>query len=466
MALGAFEHVDNVLMAVGFDRGGSVIPLLDSTQMRAADAAAVASRGIDALVQAAGTAVALEAQAMLGSCYGRRVAVIVGPGLNGADGRVAARWLAARGAKVDVIDVAHQPIALAPYALIVDAAFGLGCSRPYVAPTVMAGTKVLAVDLPSGVDADTGEVLGAPLRATVTLALGALKTGLVTGPASRFTGELRFAGLGIVEPVRDGLVEDDDLDGLIVRHVDDHKWTHAVQVLAGSSLMPGAGALVVRGALCGGASMIQLTSRGDIAGLVDIAPEVVHSTDGSIETRCRAVVAGPGIGAGASGWLSDRLREIRVPVVLDADGLDRALLPGDLPPERRWVLTPHEGEFIRLTGHAVAANRLDAVRELARETKCVVLLKGPTTIIADPAGRLRIVRSGTSTLATAGSGDVLSGLIASTIARGHAPFEAASLAAHLHGVAGASLPVYSPASRIPGAVTAILEALDDSPEPA
>ena len=429
--------------------------------MRAADAAALATRGTNALVHAAGTAVALEAQAMLGSCYGQRVAVIVGPGLNGADGRVAAQWLAARGAKVDVIDVARQPSALAPYALVVDAAFGLGCSRPYVAPTVTAGTMVLAVDLPSGVDADSGEVLGAPLRATLTLALGAVKPGLVSGPASRFTGELRFAALGIVGDVDDGLVEDGDLAGLIVRHRDDHKWTHAVQVLAGSSLMPGAAALVVRGALSGGASMIRLTSRGDIAGLVDIAPEVVHSTDESVEARCRAVVAGPGIGAGGSEWLSDRLRSIRVPVVLDADGLNRSLLPGDLAPERRWVLTPHEGEFMRLTGHAVAANRLDAVRELARETKCVVLLKGPTTIIADPTGRVRVVRSGTPALASAGSGDVLSGLIAATIARGHNPFEAASLAAHLHGLAGASLPVYAPASRIPGAVTAILGDLDE-----
>ena len=431
--------------------------------MRAADAVSVTSRGTDALVQAAGTAVGLEGQAMLGTCYGARVAVIVGPGLNGADGRVAAEWLASRGAKVDVIDVEHQPAVLSGYALVVDAAFGLGCSRPYVAPTVSEGTMVLAVDLPSGVDADSGVVRGGPLRATVTLALGAVKPGLVTGPGSQLTGELRYASLGIVDDARDGIVEDADLAELVVRHVDDHKWTHAVQVLAGSLLMPGAAALVVRGALCGGASMIRLTSRGDIAGLVDIAPEVVHCTDESIEERCRSVVAGPGIGAGGSQWLSDRLRGIRVPVVLDADGLDRSLLPGELSPERRWVLTPHEGEFVRLTGRAVGANRLDAVRDLARETNCVVLLKGPTTVIADPTGRVRVVRSGTSTLATAGSGDVLSGLIAATIARGHAPFEATSLAAHIHGLAGASLPVYAPASAIPGAVSALFEALGTSP---
>lgn len=396
---------------------------------------------------------------MLGSCYARRVAVIVGPGLNGADGRVAAAWLRSRGARVDVVEVAHQPATLSGYELIVDAAFALGCTRPYAAPSVPAGTMVLAVDLPSGVDADSGEILGSPLRATVTLAIGAFKPALVSGPASRLTGELRFVGLGIVADVRDGVVEDGDLAQLIVRNQDDHKWTHAVQVFAGSSLMPGAAALVVRGALCGGASMIRLTSRGDVTGLVHIAPEVVHSSDGSIDARCRAIVAGPGVGTGASQWLADRLRAVEVPVVLDADGLDRSLLTGERTSDRPWVLTPHEGEFVRLTGHAVASNRLDAVRELARETKCVVLLKGPVTIIADPTGRVRVVRSGTSTLATAGSGDVLSGLIAATIARGHSPFEAAAMAAHLHGLAGAMLPVYAPASMIPDAVTVILNSL-------
>jgi len=165
-----------------------VLPILTTAQMREADARAVASRGVDALVTAAGTAVGLEVQRCLGRCYGARVAVVVGPGLNGADGRVAAAWLRGRGAKVDVIAVGDQPATLAGYELVVDAAFGLGCSRPYAAPALAPGTTVVAVDLPSGVDADSGDVLGAPLAADVTVALGAFKYAHLTGDAAALAG--------------------------------------------------------------------------------------------------------------------------------------------------------------------------------------------------------------------------------------------------------------------------------------
>ncbi len=196
--------------------------------MRAADAAETAVRGTEALVAQAGTAVALEAQAMLGSCYGARVGVLVGPGLNGADGRVAAAWLRSRGAKVDVIEVAHQPDRLEPYELVIDAAFGLGASRPYAAPALHAHSLVLAVDLPSGVEADSGAVLGSPLRADVTLALGAVKPGLLSGPGAAYVGELHFAGLGIVKKFDDALLEDRDLLGFVEQGASDHKWsTHS-----------------------------------------------------------------------------------------------------------------------------------------------------------------------------------------------------------------------------------------------
>jgi NAD(P)H-hydrate epimerase len=427
--------------------------------MREADARAVAAVGTDALVAAAGTAVALEAQSMLVSCYGSRVAVLVGPGLNGSDGRVAAAWLASRGAKVELVEVASQPRELRGFDLVIDAAFGLGCSRAYDAPKVAGATLVLAIDLPSGVDADSGAVLGHPMPADVTVALGALKNAHVTGLAAGLCGDVRFAGLGIVQDFDDGLVEDRDLTALILRASADHKWTHAIQVLAGSTLMPGAADLVVRGALSAGASMIRLTSRGDVAELVDLPAEVVRTDDPAIEQRSRCVVAGPGLGTDATSWLRERLTGVLVPVVLDADGLDRSLIPTHTDHEQRWVLTPHEGEFVRLTGAALPADRLDAVRSLARATGCVVLLKGATTVIADRDGRVRVVRSGTPTLATAGSGDVLSGVIGATIARGHDALDAAALAAHLHGRAGASLPVYASASDIPLAISEIIASL-------
>ena len=427
--------------------------------MREADALAVQSHGGDALVAAAGNAVALEAQAMLGSCYGSRVAVLVGPGLNGADGRVAAAWLRSRGAKVDVIEVASQPKELRGFSLVIDAAFGLGCSRPYLAPRVAGQTLVLAVDLPSGVDSDTGALLGSPMPADVTMALGALKPAHVTGPAAALCGQLRFAALGIVQHFDDGLVDDGDLAALISRDSSDHKWTHAIQVLAGSALMPGAADLVVRGALAAGASMIRLSSRGDVAQSVDLPAEVVRSDEAAIEKRSRCVVAGPGLGVDCVDWLRERLENVSMPVVLDADALNRSLTDSMTSDERRWVLTPHEGEFARLTGEAIPDNRLEAVRSFARATNCVVLLKGLTTLIADRDGRVRVVRSGTPTLATAGSGDVLSGVIGATIARGHDPLEAAALAAHLHGRAGAALPVYASASDIPMAIEDIIAAL-------
>ena len=433
-----------------------MIPILTSAAMREADAQASAVRGVDALVESAGTAVALHAQRLLRSCYGKRVAVGVGPGLNGADGRVAATWLKSRGARVDVAEWDHLPAQLHGYDLVVDAAFGLGCTRPFIAPKVSPGTLVLAVDLPSGVDADSGAVLGEPMIASATLALGALKPAHLTGPSAELMGALYFAGLGIVTAFDDGLLDDVDLASLITVHRNDNKWDHALQALVGSSLMPGAAELVLRGALAGGASMIRFESRGYVASSVELPPEVVHSVDPRVDPRCRAVVAGPGLGPDAWTWLRERLAKAGCPVVLDADGLDRTLLDELAPRDGSWVLTPHEGEFVRLTGHPLGPNRFDDVRELARATGCVVLLKGPTTVIASPSGALRVVTSGTPTLATAGTGDVLSGLIAATIARGHDSFNAAALAAHLHGRAGARLGPYATASDV---VTKVRELL-------
>jgi len=437
-----------------------MIPILTCAAMREADARAVAQRGSDALVEAAGTAVGLEATRLLRSCYGARVAVLVGPGLNGADGRVASRWLKSRGAQVELIEWDHAPTLLRGHDLVIDAAFGTGCSRPFTAPKVTPGTLVLAVDLPSGVDTDSGALLGEPMSADVTLALGAMKPAHLEGRSTDFVGELRFAGLGIVKTFDDGLVDDEDLDSIIRYSAHDHKWVHAVQAFAGSTLMPGAAELVLRGALAGGASMIRLASRGDVSALVQLPPEVVHTTDLGVDPRCRAVVAGPGLGTSAWTWLRERMANVEVPVVLDADGLDRPSIDEFSPRNDSWILTPHEGEFARLTGQPLGLNRFDTVRDLARATQCVVLLKGPTTVIANGTGALRVINSGTSALATAGSGDVLSGLIVATVARGHDPFNAAALAAHLHGRAGGRLQPYASATDVVVKIREILGELD------
>lgn len=436
-----------------------MIPILTTEAMRGADARAVSLRGTDALIAAAGTAVALRAQSMLRGCYGRRVGVVVGPGLNGADGHIAGAWLRSRGSFVEIITWDSAPRVLEGYDLVIDAAFGLGCSRPYAAPLVSPGTLVLAVDLPSGVNSDTGELLGSPLVADATIALGAYKPAHFSGPAADLCGELYFAGLGIVTTFDDALVDDSDLRTLMNTAPSDHKWDHALQALVGSTLMPGAAELVLRGALAGGASMVRFESRGDVASSVELPPEVVHSEDPRIDPRCKSVVAGPGLGPDAAAWLRDRLNSAKCPVVLDADGLDRSLIDDLSPRNGTWVLTPHEGEFERLTGAKRGADRFSAVRALARETGCVVLLKGPRTVIAHPSGRLRVVTSGTSALATAGTGDVLSGLLGATIARGHDPLEAAALAAHLHGRAGSYLSPYSSASDVVTEVRRLVRSL-------
>jgi NAD(P)H-hydrate epimerase len=294
-------------------------------------------------VRAAGTAVAITAQQILDGCYGARIAAVVGPGLNGADGRIAAAWLMNRGARVDVINWNEAPALLAGYDLILDAAFGTGASRPYVAPKVATGTLVLAVDLPSGVDTDTGALLGEPMAANATIALGALKPAHLTGLAVDIVGELYFDGLGIVQSFEDGLIRDSDLSSFVRLSSQDHKWRHAVQALVGSTFMPGAAELVLRGALAGGASMIRLASRGDVASQVQLPPEVVHATDATEDMRCKAVVAGPGLGAGAPEWLRGPLKDVPCPVVLDADGLDRQLIDDLAPRDGTWVLTPHAG---------------------------------------------------------------------------------------------------------------------------
>lgn len=437
-----------------------MIPILTSAQMRVEDARAVGIRGTEALVHAAGTAVGFEAKRMLGGCYAKRVAVIAGPGLNGADGRVAAAWLKARGARVDIVEVASQPEELRGYDLVVDAAFGLGCSRPYHAPRVTPGTRVLAVDLVSGVDADTGEVLGSPFSADVTLAIGAVKYAHLTGASAALMGALRFVGLDIVSDFQDGLIEDRDLDGFVVRGHDDHKWTHAVNALCGSPLMPGAAELVVRGAIAGGASMVRLESLGGVAELVHLPPEVVRTDGGKLDPRAKCVVAGPGLGGGASAWLRARLDGVRVPVVLDADGLHSEVFEGRQDHDHEWLLTPHEGEFSRLIQAPVPVNRIEAVRSFARDSGCVVLLKGPITLVCRPDGTLRVVNSGTPALATAGSGDVLAGLIAGAIARGHDVLSAGALSAHLHGRASGALAPYQAASALLSVMTGLLAERD------
>ena len=424
-----------------------MIPLVSSQVMRECDARASALHGVQYLVRRAGVELAHVTHEMLGSLYSRRICVVAGPGLNGQDGREAAKVLRGRGCRVAVVEVSSQPNELRGYDLVIDAAFGLGCSRPYLAPRVSSATLVLAVDLPSGVDADTGALLGQPMRADVTLALGALKFAHVDGESVAYLGGLRFADLGIETPRECGLVEDKDLLGFVRERSDDHKWVHAVSVLAGSPKMPGAPALVSSGAMSAGASMVQVESRGTLRAQLSLPTEVVRFRDSPLDPRSRCVVAGPGLGESSGPWLTRRLENTKLASVLDADALTINVV--SIPHDAPRILTPHAGEFRRLSETDVGVRRIEAVRRLARDLDCVVLLKGPLTIVAEPSGRLRIVNSGTRALATAGTGDVLAGMIGAALTHDHDALSAAALSAHLHGRAGAQMAPHETASALP-----------------
>lgn len=410
---------------------------------------------LDQLIAAAGWQVARQAIAMLGGSYGRRIVVIAGPGNNGADGRVAARLLRARGVRVGVVDPGASLGGARPD-LVIDAAFGTGLSRPYVPGPVDPAIPVLAVDVPSGLDGLTGEAVGEPLRADRTVTFVAAKPGLFLGDGPSHCGEVVLADLGFTW--RGGADPHTDI-GLLTaadaatwwpqRDRSAHKWNHAVWVIGGSPTMPGAPRLAALGAQRSGASYVRVSVPGvaDAGGPIETVGWPLDaagwgSTIASASERIAAVVIGPGLGRDAS--TLDQVRasiaglvEGSVPTVVDADGLG-AVVGTRLAPS--CVVTPHDGEFQTLTNRPVPADRLLAVRQLAKEMNATVLLKGPTTVVAAPHGPARFVTSGDARLATAGSGDVLSGMIAALLSYGLEPLDAASLAAWVHGRAGRSGP--------------------------
>ena len=429
-------------------------PVLTTTEMQAVDALAMATTPLDELVERAGTKVALAALELMGGAYGRRVVLICGRGNNGADGRVAARLLARRGARVRIVAPGEVDdlIGAGPgIDLVVDAAFGTGFRGTYDAPRVPAGVPVLAVDIPSGVAGDTGEACGRPLAATRTVTFVAPKPGLLQWDGAALAGEVTVVDIGLpVGAHRIDLLEDADVAGLLPgRDPGGNKWRAAVGVVAGSPGMTGAAVLCARAAYRAGAGMVRLgVPGGDPAALaateaVGIELAATGWAQAALEAtaKCRALVVGPGLGRthGTADDVRQLLAGSRVPVVVDADGL-HALGRVDeqpMPSGATVVLTPHDGEYERLLGTAPGPDRIEAARMLARVSGAVALLKGPTTVVADPSGRVLLARTGTPALASAGTGDVLSGVIAAFLARGVPPFEAGALAAHVHGRAGA-----------------------------
>lgn len=427
-------------------------PVLTPDEMAAIDAAAPVP--LDELVERAGRAVARTALELLGGTYGRRVVVVAGPGNNGADGRVAARLLRSRGVRVEVVDATNAPTVLGPCDLVIDAAFGSGLRSPYDFPAT-GSAHVLSVDVPSGISGLTGQRHGSPPRALVTLTFAALRPGVLLGDGPSYSGEVRVADIGLdVSTARIGFVEPDDVVAWVpARADDDHKWRHAVWLIAGSAGMSGAAGLCSAATLRGGAGYVRLSTpgvdpaeRGEFAAAPIEAVGAALPLDGWADEvrrgaeRFAVVAVGPGLGR--SDVVVAGVRELAPvldsPLVLDGDALwalgtdAPELLAGRSAPT---VLTPHDGEFERLTGSTPGQDRIGAARSLAASTRAVVLLKGPTTVVADADGQVLLVRSGGARLASAGTGDVLTGLVSAHLALGAAPPRAAAAAAQLHGLA-------------------------------
>ncbi len=444
-----------------------MIPVVTVEEMRSLDELAHQDIGLQVLVERAGYAVGQRALSLLGGAYGRRILVIAGKGNNGEDGRVAAAFLMDRGAVVDIVppDCGEIPdcvdkLAKYSYDLVIDAAYGTGFHGTYYPPVLPVGVPVLAVDIPSGVYGDTGEASGNPLQAVETVVMAALKPGLIQSDGAKLSGRLHIADIGIdsSQTAKIHVIEDRDVaDNIPARNRDAHKWMSATCIVAGSSGMMGAALMCASGALRAGAGMVRLATLG---GEVDSSaiPEVVKIPLGRFgeeysnwssrvieeASRCKSLVVGPGLGRSPEvvSEIRKLLQNVPIPLVVDADGLyalgSRSEAVDVLRGRKDIVLTPHDGEAARLTGCSISSNRIDEARSLSVLLGVPVLLKGPTTVVADPGGDAYVVISGTPRLASAGSGDVLSGIIGGFIARcadNSRLSLVAALAAYVHGQA-------------------------------
>ena len=455
-----------------------MIPILTPDEMRAVDQ--VAPEPADVLIQRAGAAVARAAVRMMGGTYGRTVNLIAGAGNNGADGRVAAGLLAGQGVRVRVYAASDCPSSLPPAHLVIDAAYGTGFRGTWNPPDV-GEAPVLAVDVPSGVNALTGEAAGDVLAATRTVTFAAMKPGLVVPPGSELAGAVELIDIGVGDLVADRaqawLVQPADVAVWVPqRGATAHKWRAAVRIVAGSAGMTGAARLAAEAAMRTGAGMVHLSAPGTMVAqapaevvqrplaLKGWAGEVLDTID-----RFHSLVVGPGLGRDDDTAAQTRLLAVDAPVptVIDGDALFAMAWNADGAAtllRRRTtptVLTPHDGEYALLVGSQPGVDRLAAARSLAAATGCIVLLKGAATIIANPDGDVLVATAGDARLATAGTGDVLSGIIGALLAAGVPAFQAAAAGAWLHGRAAQLAPAHGMvAGDIAQHLPAVLEGLE------
>jgi ADP-dependent NAD(P)H-hydrate dehydratase / NAD(P)H-hydrate epimerase len=468
-------------------------PLYDAEEMRAADAWAIEQMGVPSidLMERAGAGLARTTAA---AAHSGPIRVVIGKGNNGGDGLVAARLLRQEGREIEVLAAASldelkgdaranlerlpgdapapfQVSALAGSGAVVDALLGTGFSGAPREPMTGAiaaineqDAPVIACDIASGVNASTGEIEGEAVRAAATPTFHGSKIGLHVAPGAFHSGAIEVVEIGIPrgapEPERAGLIAERVLELYPRRARWGSKFSSGTVVVAGGAQgLTGAPCMAALAAMRAGAGYVQVAVPASTEPVFELRlleamtrglPEADggHTPEGVAEVerlaeRAGAVVLGPGIGRteGALEFARAVARSVRAPLLIDADGLNAhadgleslAARPGPT------VLTPHAGELARLLGvdsDAVNAHRLDSAREAAERSGAVLLLKGDDTLVAVPGGPVAVSPGGTPALATAGTGDVLSGLIGALLAKGMDEFEAAALGVLAHARAG------------------------------
>ncbi|HEY3298030.1 MAG TPA: NAD(P)H-hydrate dehydratase [Armatimonadota bacterium] len=476
-----------------------------SDQMREFDSRAVEEFGVPSIVlmENAGRLTSDVACRLLGTPLGKRICVLAGKGNNGGDGFVAARHLRDAGAQVSVFLVGHHSgvkgdarinldsllktglevtpanslsdvkCSLAESDLIIDAIFGTGLTgdvKGFPAELIKAvnssSCPVLAVDIPSGLDADTGKILGVCVEADCTVTFALPKVGLLTYPGADYAGRLIVGSIGLPSQLFDEVNIELPMPAWISSHLprrpaNSYKGTYGtLALIAGSNGFTGAAAMAADAAVRAGVGLCTLGIPGSLQNLMAAKltevmtrglPETVEGTlsakalQPALDLCRKSTVVGIGCGLGHNAdtreFVQEFVRTIDRPLVVDADGLNcLAANPRILEgPHSNLIITPHPGEMSRLLGTTTAeieSNRLEAVREAASRFHCVAVLKGARTLIAHPSGRVFVNPTGNPGLATGGTGDVLTGIISGFLAQGVDPIDAAVCGVYIHGKSG------------------------------
>jgi hydroxyethylthiazole kinase-like uncharacterized protein yjeF len=394
-------------------------PLYTADEMRAAEQ----GHDVEALMERAGRAVA---EAVLRRYPdAQRVVAVCGKGANGGDGRIALRVLAEAGKETSEELDARADV-------VIDALFGTGFRgepRPDAAEQIEringADVPVVAVDIPSGVDASAGEVAGPAVRADATVTMHGLKVGLVVAPGRYHAGEVEVADIGLEHADTQHRLVTGEILRLVPRKREgDTKYAAALLVVGGSPGISGAVCLSAEAAFRADAGYVAVATHTETLPIVEArlleAVKVPLDRVDEVAERADALAIGPGLGRGEDERALVRrlLAELELPAVVDADALFE-LEPGEWPAAR--VLTPHSGELGRLLGEEPAwvdAHRLEALRRAVERYACVVLLKGPDTLVGAPGEGVLVRAKGAPALATAGTGDVLTGIIGAFLAKG------------------------------------------------